>query len=101
MKTTPTDSGTNNTILSRDDAVADKSRELLAKLPVILKDVNDKIAEIGPRIPLNVFLYQEVLLLQDILVLVRKSLTELQNAVRGETILTPGIEDDLSDSLVK
>jgi dynein heavy chain len=67
----------------------------------LLSDVRKQIEKMsGPRqlnpdkgfqIPLNVFLFQEIQRIQNILALVRKTLTDIVDAIDGQVVLTPVI----------
>lgn len=50
----------------------------------------------GFSIPLNVFLYQEVTRLNAAIGRVRKTLVELKQAIKGEIIMTPELQDSLT-----
>jgi len=100
---------------TREEIVAGICRELLEKMPVdyIEEDVRDKIkkrprSELefvlqeknpnvlkqvnGFEIPLNVFLYQEIVRLQMTIGYVRATLTNLILAIDGVVIMTPNLQ---------
>jgi len=52
--------------------------------------------EDGLTVPLNVFLFQEIMRLNYVINLVRKTLKDLQQAINGEIILTPELQDALN-----
>ena len=85
---------------SPDEAVADKAAELLAKLPAdyIDDDVRARIRKLGsPTEPMLIFLSQEVARLQQVIALTRSQLVAMQQAVRGEVVLTSALQQAMAD----
>ena len=90
---------------SRDDMINDYVVDTLAKLPpdYIEMDVRDSINKLsgpkflekekGLKVPLNVFLFQEIMRLQNVIAIVRKTLLDLIEVKRGNIILTPELKD--------
>ena len=70
-------------------------RELIGKLagPKGLEKPTDKGLEKGMRVPLNVFLFQEIMRLQNIISIVRRTLVDLIEVRAGNIILTPELQD--------
>ena len=101
---------------TREEVVFDKADELLALMPkgYVMDEVRAKIkkrpkAELqhvlndnnpgqvdGFSIPLNVFLFQEIARLQDVIHNVRSTLENLKQAINGEIIMTPELQDALN-----
>ena len=102
--TQPKDSDT-GTGKSRDDIINEYVLDTLAKLPpdYIESDVREGIQKLsGPRflekekglkVPLNVFLFQEIMRLQNVIAIVRKTLLDLIEVRAGNIILTPELQD--------
>jgi dynein heavy chain len=83
---------------SREEIVYDKATELLEKVPddYIPDDYKLKIRALGGmKKPLNIFLYQEVERLQKVIHRVRFMLNSLQQAVRGEVVLTAELQSTI------
>jgi len=76
---------------SREDIVYEKADELLEKLPPDFVP-DDYIARIkslgGLEVPLNIFLYQEVQRLQEVIAKVRGMLVNMRLAIKGEVVMT-------------
>jgi len=101
---------------TREEIVYEKAEELLKECPDGYKDnlVRDQIRKrskaenefvLGRRldekvdgfsIPLNVFLYQEVTRLNGRIGAVRKTFVEVMQAINGEIIMTPELQDALN-----
>lgn len=76
---------------SMDDVVIDKATELLEKLPAdyVEEEYKLKIRKLGGLTePLNIFLYQEIQRLQAVIGKVRGMLMAMQQAIRGEIVMT-------------
>lgn len=76
---------------SREDVVYEKAGDLLLKLPedYMPDDYKAKIRSLGGlEVPLNIFLFQEIQQLQKVITKVKTALTALQQAVRGEVVMT-------------
>eukprot|EP00743_Colponemidia_sp_Colp-15_P002217 GILK01002403.1.p1 GENE.GILK01002403.1~~GILK01002403.1.p1 ORF type:complete len:1329 (-),score=303.46 GILK01002403.1:72-3644(-) len=85
---------------SREEIVREKALELSAKLPEDYKPetYREQIRKLkGPtgdkgfNIPLNIFLYQEVQRIQNVISIVRKTLQDLVDAIDGLIIMTPDL----------
>lgn len=60
-------------------------------------DYKKKIQKLGGlTVPLNIFLYQEIQRLQDVILKVRTMLTSLQQAIRGEVVMTEELQNSLT-----
>jgi len=106
METRPKDSGSGGG-KSREEIVMDKVRELLSKLPPGYNE--DEVRELirklkgpagisdkGMSVPLNIFLFQEIQRLQRVISIVRKTLTDLVDAINGLIIMTPDVLDAMN-----
>lgn len=65
-----------------------KVKQQIAKLPGP-KNFPDK----GFKVPLNIFLFQEIQRMNNILYIVRKTLNDIIEAIDGSIIMTPNIVD--------
>jgi dynein heavy chain, axonemal len=76
---------------SKDDLVIAKCQELLQSMPLEYMDdeYEEKISSLGGLdVPLNIFLYQEIQRLQQIIGKVRMTLNIVMQAMRGEVVVT-------------
>jgi dynein heavy chain len=76
---------------TKDEAVMSKATDFLSKLPEIYNDddVREKIHKIGGMgSPLTIVLFQEVQRMQTVIRRVRAALTQLQQAIKGEVVVT-------------
>jgi len=83
---------------SPSEIVYEKATELLERVPgdYIEEDYKSKIQKLGGlTVPLNIFLFQEIQRLQDVIMKVRTMLTSLQQAIRGEVVMTEELQDAL------
>ncbi|KAH8056491.1 dynein light chain binding protein [Aureococcus anophagefferens] len=83
---------------SREDIVQHKARELLDRLPAdyVEDDYKAKINKLGGlSVPLNIFLFQEIQRLQNVIAKVRFQLTQLQLAIKGEVVMTGELQEAL------
>ena len=84
--------------ISREDLVYDKASELLGRLP---EDYNEdeyklKIRKLGGMtVPMNIFLFQEIQRLQNVIHKVRFILNQLQLAIKGEVVMTTELQQTL------
>jgi dynein heavy chain len=89
---------------SRDDVIHERVLENLAKLPTdyIEAEVREGIRKLrgaknsgdqGFRAPLNVFLFQEIMRMQRVVNIVRRTLNDLIEVHAGNIILTPELQD--------
>jgi dynein heavy chain len=79
---------------SREETVAEKCGELLDSSPenYIEDDFLEKIEGMGGlSVPLNIFLMQEVQVFSGVLLRMKRSLTAIQQAIRGEVVTTDEI----------
>lgn len=85
---------------SMDDVVMEKAGELQSKLPedYIEDDYKVKIRKLGGLSePLNIFLYQEIQRFQAVIARVRAMLTAMQQAIRGEIVMTSELLQAMAD----
>jgi dynein heavy chain len=85
---------------SLDEIVTEKANELLEKLPedYIEDDYKLKIRKLGGMTkPLNIFLYQEIQRLQNVIALVRHQLQQMKLAIRGEVVLTTELQQSMQE----
>ena len=84
--------------VSREDVVYEKSTQLQEKMP---EDYNEddykvKIQKLGGMaIPMNIFLFQEIQRLQNVIAKVRFILAQLQLAIKGEVVMTGELQETL------
>lgn len=106
METQPKDSGGGGG-KSRDEIVKDVCLDLLEKMPgdfveEIFRAQIQKlrgpagIPDKGFGAPLNIFLFQELQRLQNIIAIVRVNLTSLTMAIDGTVVMTPQLLDDMN-----
>lgn len=77
---------------SREEEVYQIADGLLGRMPpdYIEDDYKAKIQALGGlEVPLNIFLYQEIQRMQQVIFKVRFMLTSMQQAIRGEIVMTP------------
>jgi dynein heavy chain len=85
---------------SLDDVVMDKAAELLGKLPAdyVEEEYRARIRKLGGLgEPLNIFLYQEIQRLQSVIGKVRSMLNAMQQAIRGEIVMTAELLQAMTD----
>jgi len=86
--------------MSREDVVLQKAAELVDKLPVdYVEDAYKERIVVymgGLDVPLNIFLFQEIQRFQMVVGLVRHMLVVLQQAIRGEVVMTPELVQALN-----
>ncbi|CAN0421097.1 unnamed protein product, partial [Ectocarpus sp. 8 AP-2014] len=78
--------------------VFEKAAELLERLPedYIEDDYKAKLQKLGGlAVPLNIFLFQEIQRLQKVIAKVRSILTQLQQAIKGEVVMTEELQETL------
>jgi len=83
---------------SRESQVSDKASELLGRMPeqYVEEDYKVKINRLGGlSVPLNIFLYQEIQRLQNVLSKVSFMLQQLQLAIKGEVVMTEALQQCL------
>lgn len=76
---------------SREEAVYEKARELLERLPEEYNEDEYRVALQklgGLAVPLNIFLFQEIQRLQRVIAKVKHTLQQLQLAIRGEVVMS-------------
>lgn len=85
---------------SLDSFIMEKSSELLGKLPADYEedDYIRKIRQLGGlQKPLNIFLFQEIQRLQQVIKTVRHVLTQMQLAIKGEVVLTSELQESMAN----
>lgn len=101
METRPKDSSVGGG-KTREEIVYDKAKEYLSKLPpdFIDSEVREQVNKLpGPKqlqdkglsVPLNIFLYQEIQRMQRVIGFVRKTCSDVIEAIDGQIIMTPNI----------
>ncbi|KAL7522596.1 hypothetical protein ACHAWX_007291 [Stephanocyclus meneghinianus] len=84
--------------VSKEDIVYEKASELLSRLPEDYEEDSYK-AQIrklgGMAIPMNIFLFQEIQRLQNVIAKVRSTLSQLQLAINGEVVMTSELQETL------
>ena len=84
--------------VSREDTVYAKADELLERLPedYLEDDYKAKIRKLGGMtVPMNIFLFQEIQRLQNVISKVRFSILQLQLAIKGEVVMTAELQETL------
>lgn len=80
---------------SREETVSEKAQDILQRMPerYIEEEYKIKINKLGGlSIPLNIFLYQEIQRLQNVLSKVSFMLQQLRLAIGGEVVMTDGLQ---------
>lgn len=99
---------------TREELVQEKSREILQKIPSLYKlnEVRESIGKLpapkpltgrGFGVPLNIFLFQEIERMQMVIEIVKKTCTDMIDAIDGQIIMTPAIVaaiDSIADAKV-
>lgn len=83
---------------SRESIVYNKATDLLTRLPenYVEDDYKVKIRKLGGMaVPMNIFLYQEIQRLQNVIQKVRFTLEQMQLAINGEVVMTSELQDIL------
>ena len=83
---------------SREEFVFEKCKDLLNRLPEdYAEDVyKEQLKKLGDlKVPMNIFLFQEVQRLQNVIGKVRHTLTQLQLAINGEVVMTSELQEML------
>jgi len=84
--------------MSREDVVSEKAAEILNRIPefYVEEEYKVKINKLGGlTIPLNIFLYQEIQRLQNVLSKVSFMLKQLRLAINGEVVMTDQLQQCL------
>jgi len=85
---------------SLETIVTEIADDLLARLPedYVEEDYRVKIRKLGGmEVPLNIFLYQEIQRLQKVISKVRSMLIAMQQAIRGEVVMTQELVEAMGD----
>ena len=90
--------GGDNGGVSREDIVYEKANELLNRLPqdYVEEEYKLKIKKLGGmNVPMNIFLFQEIQRLQNVIAKVRFVLQQLQLAIKGEVVMTTELQETI------
>jgi dynein heavy chain len=99
-ETQPKDSGGDDTGPSLDEVVKAKAGELVAAMPpdFNIAEAKASIAKQGGMgLPLNIFLFQEVQVIQQVIAKVRFDLIQLQLAIDGDVVMTNELQKAMMD----
>ena len=97
-ETQPKGGGGGSDGMSRENIVGDKAQEILSRMPerYIEEEYKIKINKLGGlSVPLNIFLYQEIQRLQNVLAKVGFMLQQLRLAINGEVVMTDALQQCL------
>jgi dynein heavy chain, axonemal len=105
-ETQPKGGGGGSGGMSREDVVFEKAQDIAGRMPTeyVEDDYKVKINKLGGlTVPLNIFLFQEIQRLQNVLSKVGNMLTQLRLAINGEVVMTEELQaclDALFDAKV-
>lgn len=94
-ETQPKGGGGGGDGMSREDIVSEKAADILGRMPepYVEEEYKAKIQRLGGlTIPLNIFLYQEIQRLQNVLSKVSFMLQQLRLAINGEVVMTEELQ---------
>ena len=94
-ETQPKGGGGGGDGMSREDIVSEKAREVLDRMPddYMEEEYKAKINKLGGlAVPLNIFLFQEIQRLQNVLSKVKFMLKQLRLAINGEVVMTEELQ---------
>ncbi|OXB65197.1 hypothetical protein ASZ78_004954 [Callipepla squamata] len=82
---------------TREAVVARLADDMLEKLPAdyVPFEVKEKLKNMGPFQPMNIFLRQEIEQMQKVISLVRSTLTDLKLAIDGTIVMSENLRDAL------
>jgi dynein heavy chain len=98
-ETQPKQSSTAGGGKTREEIVYAKCQELLDTMPAnyVEDEYEERITTLGGfQIPSNIFLYQEVQRLQNVIDKVRSTLSVIKQAIRGEVVATADVIDGIN-----
>jgi len=84
--------------VSREDIVYDKATELMERLPedYVEDEYKIKIKKLGGMtIPMNIFLFQEIQRVQNVIAKIRFIMAQLKLAIKGEVVMTAELQETL------
>jgi dynein heavy chain len=94
-ETQPKGSGGGGDGMSREDIVFEKAGDILTRMPeqYVEEEYKVKINRLGGlTVPLNIFLYQEIQRLQNVIYKVSFMLQQLRLAINGEVVMTESLQ---------
>jgi len=97
-ETQPKGGGGGGDGMSREDIVSEKALELIGRMPehYIEEEYKIKINKLGGlSVPLNIFLYQEIQRLQNVIFKVEFMLKQLRLAINGEVVMSDQLQQCL------
>jgi len=97
-ETQPKGGGGGGDGMSREEIVSEKALELLGRMPehYIEEEYKVKINKLGGlSVPLNIFLYQEIQRLQNVIYKVEFMLKQLRLAINGEVVMSDSLQQCL------
>jgi len=97
-ETQPKGGGGGGDGMSREDIVSEKASDILSRMPemYVEEEYKVKINKLGGlTVPLNIFLYQEIQRLQNVLAKVSFMLVQLRLAINGEVVMTEALQQCL------
>eukprot|EP01038_Epipyxis_sp_PR26KG_P006437 gene6437-8857_t len=99
VETQPKQSSASSGNKTREEIVHQKCLELSSTVPIdyLEDEYEDRIVSLGGfSVPLNIFLYQEVQRLQNVIMKVRSTFTIVMQAIRGEVVVSSEIMDSIN-----
>lgn len=97
-ETQPKGGGGGGDGMSREDIVSEKAQEIIGRIPehYVEEEYKLKINKLGGlTVPLNIFLYQEIQRLQNVIAKVEFMLKQLRLAINGEVVMTEELQSCL------
>ena len=97
-ETQPKGSGGGGDGMSREDVVLEKAQDILTRMPefYVEEEYRVRLNKLGGlSVPLNIFLYQEIQRLQNVMAKVSFMLKQLKLAINGEVVMTEELQNCL------
>jgi len=94
-ETQPKGGGGSGEGMSREDTVSEKATDIISRMPdqYVEEEYKVRINKLGGlTVPLNIFLYQEIQRLQNVLSKVTFMLKQLKLAINGEVVMTEDLQ---------